>query len=172
MQRFQGFALGVVVGLGVLGVACGDDGGTAEGTTGPEQGSSSSSGEPIVAPSIFAEVDVAVSCSVAGATRVELQATRVGCVDPPPAPCTLPEVPRPVIGEAASCPPEGSPQNLRVELDNAGRYQVEVVTFEGELEQSRVCYGFAGESELVVTEAEIAGNSVFVVAPLDGSPCS
>lgn len=153
--------------LGWLLVGC-EGGGSSGGTTGAQD---ESSGEPIVAPSILGEVDVAVACSVAGATRVELHATRVGCVDPPPAPCTLPEVPRPVVGEGVDCPPEGSPQNLRIELELAGRYQVEAVTLAGETELARVCYGFGGESELLVTEAEIAGNSVLVVAPLDGSPC-
>lgn len=158
----------MVLVLGWLLAACGDDGGTAEGTTGAEESTGS---EPITAPTVLGEVDVAVACSEAGATHVLLRAARTGCVDPPPAPCTLPEVPRPIDGTQAACPPEGSPQTLRVELEVAGRYQVEAVTFAGETELSRVCYGFGGETEVLVTQAEIDGNSVIVTAALDGSPC-
>lgn len=164
----RGLAAATGLALGCLLVACTTDGGTAEGTTGAED---ESSGEPITAPTIVGEVDAAVACSTAGANRVELWATRIGCVDPPPAPCTLPEVPRPIAGESVDCPPPGSPVTLRVELEQAGRYQVEAVILDGDTELSSICYGFAGDAEVLVTEAEIDDNSVVITAPLDGQPC-
>jgi hypothetical protein len=132
---------------------------------------SSSGGVPNTAPTVVAEVDVTAACGQAGATRVELQATRVGCIDPPPAPCTLPEVPRTVLGEGLECPAGASPQALQVELDQTGRYHVEVLTLAGEDEVSRVCFGEAGEVELLVTEARLNSNPTIEVLELDGSPC-
>jgi hypothetical protein len=133
---------------------------------------SSSGGEvPNAAPTVVAEVDVTAACGQAGATRVELHATRVGCIDPPPAPCTLPEVPRPIVGEGLDCPAAPSPQALRVELTQTGRYHVEVLTWAGEDEVSRVCFGEDGEVELLITEAYIDGKPTLEVDELDGSSC-
>jgi hypothetical protein len=133
---------------------------------------STSAGEvPNTAPTVVAEVDVTTACSGAGATRVELHATRVGCIDPPPAPCTLADPPRPKVGEGLDCPAAASPHDLRVELTQTGRYHVEVLTLAGEAEVSRVCFGEAGEPELLITEARINGKPTIEVAALDGSPC-
>lgn len=155
-------------------VGCGgDDGGGGDGgSTTMATDASSSGGElPNAAPTVLAEVDVTAACSGAGATRVELHATRVGCIDPPPAPCTLPEVPRATVGEGVECPANASPQALRVELTQTGRYHVEVLTLAGEAEVSRVCFAEAGDPELLITEARINGKPTIAVAELDGSPC-
>jgi hypothetical protein len=133
---------------------------------------SSSGGEvPNVAPTVVAEVDVTAACGQAGATRVELHATRVACIDPPPSPCTLPEPPRPTVGEGLNCPAAASPQALSVELTQTGRYHVEVLTLAGEAEVSRVCFGEGGEAELLITEARINGKPTLDVDELDGSAC-
>ncbi len=132
----------------------------------------SSGGEvPNTAPTVVAEVDVEAACGQAGATRVELHATRFSCINPPPAPCTLPDPPRPVVGEGIDCPAAASPQELRVELTQTGRYHVEVLTLAGSDELSRVCYGEGGEVELLITEARINAKPTLEVAELDGSGC-
>jgi len=165
-----GFALACLL---VVSVGCGDDGGGGNGgsTTMTTDASSSSGGVPNAAPTVVAQADVTAACGQAGATRVELQATRVGCIDPPPAPCTLPEELRPVVGDGLECPVDASPQELAVELTQTGRYHVEVVTLAGEADLSRVCFGEAGETELLITEARLNGKPTIDVAELDGSPC-
>jgi len=167
-----GFALVCLLfGSGAAG-GCGDDGGGDGGsTTMAMEASSSSGGVPNTAPTVVAEVDVTAACGQAGATRVELQATRVGCIDPPPAPCTLAEPPRPVVGEGLECPVDASPQTLRVELTQTGRYHVEVTTLAGEDEVSRVCFGEGGEVELLINEARLNGKPTIDVTELDGSAC-
>lgn len=123
------------------------------------------------APTVAALVDVAAACSMSGATRVELHATRVGCAKPLPAPCTLPEVPRVTVGEGVDCPTADSPQTLRVELTQTGRYHVEVVTLAGEDELSAVCWGQGGEIELLVDDDQLAQMPTITVEALDGSAC-
>jgi hypothetical protein len=136
-----------------------------------EASSSGSIEPPNAAPTVVAEVDVTAACGAAGTTRVELQATRVACIDPLPSPCTLPEIPRPIVGEGVDCPAAASPEGLRVELTQTGRYHVEVVTFEGDVESSRVCFGEAGEVELLITDERIDGKPTIEVDALDGSAC-
>lgn len=167
-----GGGLGLIC-LLVGAIGCGDDGGSGDGGSSTAATDASSSGGEAanVAPTVLAAVDVTAACSQAGATRVELQATRVACIDPPPAPCTLPEPPRPLVGEGVDCPAAASPQELRVELTQTGRYSVEVLTLAGESEVSRVCYGEGGEAELLITEARLNAKPTLEVAELDGSPC-
>lgn len=135
------------------------------------QASSDDGALPNAAPTVVAEVDGTAACGQAGATRVELQATRISCIDPPPAPCTLPEQPRPLVGEGLDCPSAVAAQELRVELEQTGRYHVEVVTLAGTAELSRVCFGEGGEVELLITEARINGKPTLDVTELDGSSC-
>jgi hypothetical protein len=166
--------IGTVVAFWVvcLLVGCGDDGGGGDGGSSTMAMEASSGGEPPnAAPTVVAEVDVTAACGAAGATRVELQATRVGCIDPLPAPCTLPEIPRVTVGDGVDCPAAASPEDLRVELTQTGRYHVEVVTLAGDVEASRVCFGEAGEVELLITDARIDGKPTIEVAELDGSAC-
>lgn len=165
------YRLGLTLALGWLLVGCGDDGGTpAAGSTGIEVGSSTGE-EPLPeAPLAVSEVDLAVACGVAGATRVELHATRVGCVNPPPAPCTVADPPREDIGLVVDCPASAS-RTFYVELPMAGRYHVELVTYGGEEELARECYGRDGEAELLVTAEEIDGNANVSVESIDGSAC-
>ena len=173
-------AIGIVGGVWVVGflVGCGDDGGGGDSGSSTSSTSStmaieaSSSSEAVnAAPTVVAEVDVTAACGAAGATRVELHATRVACIDPLPAPCTLPEIPRVTVGEGVDCPAAASPEDLRVELTQTGRYHVEVVTFAGTIEASRACFGEAGEVELLITDARIDGKPTIEVAELDGSAC-
>lgn len=157
----------------LVGVACGDDGSGDGGTTAPtdSSGGQTTDQTPNVAPTVVAEVDVTAACGGAGATRVELHATRVACINPPPAPCTLPATPRPTVGEGVDCPAEASPQSLRVELEQTGRYHVEVLTLAGETELQRVCHGENGETELLITAERLDAKPTLMVDPLDGSAC-
>lgn len=164
--------LGLVGSIGVAG-GCGDDGSGDGGTSTSVGDASSSGGEPAnAAPVVEAEVDVTAACGLAGATRVELHATRVGCVNPPPAPCTLPNPPRATVGDGVDCPGDASPQSLQVELSQAGRYHVEVLTLGGTDELRRVCFGEDGDDELLVDEARFEAKPTVTVAVLDGLPCS
>ncbi|MEM7154079.1 MAG: hypothetical protein AAF799_14610 [Myxococcota bacterium] len=162
---------GLTLALGWLLVGCGDDGGSVEmGSTGIEA-SSSSGEEPLPeAPLAIGEIDIATGCALEGATRVELHATRVGCVNPPPAPCTVTEPPRSDAGEGVDCPAAAS-ETLYVEIPMAGRYHFEAVTLAGEEELSRECYGRDGEAEVLVTADEIEQNVMVAVESLDGSAC-
>lgn len=157
---------------GVL-VACGDDGGSTgeSGGIDPDDGGASTTGAPLEpAPRVVTEADVAAACGMAGATRVELHATRIGCENPPPAPCTLPDPPRAEIGDGVDCPSTSSPVTMRVELVSTGRYNVELVTFAGETELSRVCQGI-DSSELLVTEEQIAADATIEVVALSDHAC-
>jgi hypothetical protein len=160
-----GFALACLL------VGCGDDGGGAGGSTTAAMDASSGGSVPNAAPTVVAEVDVTAACGAAGATRVELHATRFACIDPLPAPCTLAEPPRPTVGEGVGCPAATSPEVLHVELTQTGRYHVEVLTLAGEAEVSRVCFGEGGAVELLVDDARLADKPTIEVERLDGSPC-
>jgi len=123
------------------------------------------------APVIVAvQADVPVACTRAGATRVELHATRFGCVNPPPAPCTIAEPLRPTVGEGVDCA-GASVQDLRVELTQAGRYRVEVVTLGGEDSLFASCWGEAGETELLVDDERFAANPTIEVELVQQSAC-
>jgi hypothetical protein len=164
--RIGGFALVCLL------VGCGDDGGGGDGgSTTMAMDATTDVEVPNTAPTVVAEVDVTTACSGAGATRVELHATRVGCIDPPPAPCTLPDPPRATVGEGIDCPAASSPLDLRVELTQTGRYHVEVLTLAGESEVSRVCFGEAGDPELLINDARLNGKPTIVLAQLGGSSC-
>jgi len=123
------------------------------------------------APTVVATVDLTAACGEAGVTRVELQGTRVACIDPPPAPCTVPNPPRPTLGTSVMCPAASSPMELQVELTAEGRYHVEVVSWAGTTEQSRVCWGETDDVEVLITEARINGKPTIEVMELDGEPC-
>ncbi len=163
--RFRGFALVCLLS------GCGDDGSSGEGgSTGPEPAGSSTGTPMNTAPVVMAmQADVAVACTREGATRVELHATRVGCVNPPPAPCTI--APRPTVGEGVDCPPDDSPVDLGVELTQAGRYEVEVVTLAGEDELFASCWGEDGGTEMFVDDERFAANPTIEVTLVEQSPC-
>lgn len=160
--------------LGLL-VGCGDDEGSGGGgSSGSTTMSVDSSTGPVMmntAPTVAAMVDVAAACSMSGATRVRLQATRVGCVNPPPAPCTLPQIPQVVEGDGVDCPATDSPQTLRVEFSQTGRYHVEVVTLAGDEVVSAVCWGEGGEVELLIDDERLQQLPTIDVEILDGSAC-
>src|SRR5688572_12344383 len=88
--------------------ACSDDDGGDDVGDGPAttDASTGSTGEPApmnAQPTLEARVDAAAACA-AGASALELRATKIGCVDPPPAPCTLPNPPRTDVGDPLACP--------------------------------------------------------------------
>ena len=102
---------------------------------------------------------------------MELHAARVGCASPPPAPCTLPEIPRVTVGDGVDCPAPDSPQTLRVELTQTGRYHVEVVTRAGEEELAAVCWAESGAMEVLIDDARLEDRPTIAVERLDGSAC-
>lgn len=165
-----------ILGLGLCGLllACGGDDGSTEdeATTAASTGSSSTGTVvPNTAPTVQAEADVGTACQVAGATRVELHATRVGCVNPPPAPCTLPNPLRATIGDGVDCPADSSPVTLRVELEAAGRYHVEVVSVAGDDVLGRVCHGVDAQAELLVESDAFDSLPTIEVTSLGGAAC-
>lgn len=155
-----------------LSPGCGDDGGSSTDTTGtlPGTSSGSSTGDAGI-PVVTTSADVAAVCGLAGVTRVELQATRVGCVSPPPAPCTLPNPLRTTIGDAVTCPADASPVTLSVDITMAGRHAIELVGWEGEMERVRMCHSIDAERELLVDNEAFDAGEMFSVTLLDTDPC-
>ena len=66
-------------------------------------------------------------CDGVGVVGAQLQAVQVGCESPPPAPCTMPADPPPILGDLLSCPITDPEVTLGVRIERAARYQVEVV---------------------------------------------
>lgn len=147
------------------------DPGTTTAATDAPTGSTSAagSGTPGLV-SFFGDVATAPACDTVGAVAVQWQATRVGCVDPPPAPCTLPGTPRPVEGDLMTCPQTDASVLLGVEVEQSGRYIVEAVLQLTSDEPEPECYADAGVTEIIVTDEQIAAGAVVMVTPT-GSPC-
>lgn len=158
--------------LETSGTSTGDDSATDPGATTMDEATSSTSeggGTPGVV-SFLGEVATAPACNTAGAVAVQWQATRVGCVDPPPAPCTLPGTPRPIEGDLTSCPQTDQAVLLGVEIEQSGRYIIEAVLQLTAAEPEPECYANAGVTEIVVTDEQIAAGAVVMVTPT-GAPC-
>jgi hypothetical protein len=155
-----------------IAAACGDDGGEASDTgagsssTGTDE--SSSGGVPNAFPTIEAVVDAAALCG-GGADSIEIRATRVGCEDPPPAPCTLPNPPMVEVGDQLACPSDETAAALRAEIMIKGRYNVEVATITGTSE-SVECFADGPEAPVLVSEGQLASKPTIAVSGL-GEPC-
>jgi hypothetical protein len=148
-------------------LAPGDDGSTA---TVADAGDETSTGSDNDLPTMEAVVDAAVACSPGEALALQLVATRIGCVKPPPSPCTLPDPPTRYLGTLVECPANETALPLRVGVEQTGRYHVEsVLSLEGGTE-IRECYREGDELEVIIDDGRLANRPTITVTPA-GEPC-
>ncbi|WAS96169.1 hypothetical protein [Nannocystis punicea] len=151
----------------VLAVACGDDG---DATT--ESGSSTTM-TPGATPGeveIVGQVDVIDLCGTNGATAVSFRATKVGCEQAKPAPCTIKVDPfEEVVGDAATCPASQNAADMRVVVKSAGRWQIEARALTDTGYVGR-CFGPGTEEVTLVTKAQVEAGASIPVSPRAG-PC-
>lgn len=142
----------------------GDEGGSSTGEGGATTGAVDA--EPHV---YFAgKVDVVDLCGVQGANVVSFRAAKVGCAKP--GPCTIKTNPYQMfVGEAATCPSGQTYLDMKVRVEEAAKYQVEVRTLTDSGHLSR-CYGVGGAATLMVTEEQLAAGETIHVGPI-GGPC-
>jgi hypothetical protein len=150
-------------------MACGDDGGAST-----ESGSSGSTTAPPGATpgevEVVAQVDVIDLCGTNGATTVSLRATRVGCEQAPPAPCTIKVDPyEEVVGDAATCPASQNSAEMRVVVGSAGRWHIEARALTDTGYVGR-CFGPGKEEVTLVTKAQVEAGATIAVTPRSG-PC-
>ena len=147
-------ALSVVLAAAVAGCSP-----TADGETEGGPGSADPGIVLLVAPVPTA------ACDTVGATVVQWQATRIGCVEGPPAPCTLPAEPRPAVGDRFDCPRTDPTVLLGVELETPGRYQAEALVELTAAPAESECYRVEGGLDFVVTEDMIAAGTLLMAEP-------
>ena len=170
-NRHWAFALASSL-LFALPSGCGDDGGEMEDTAaGATEASGESTGAPSTntAPIFEATVDAAAACT-AGASALELRATRFACADPPPAPCTLPNPLRTDVGDRVECPSTESDVPLRLEVSSAGHFYVEVVTIAADGSEVGECRSDTTDPDVFVAKDAFDTNPTIAVASLS-SPC-
>ena len=170
--------LGLVLVLVCASSGCGDDespSADGDSTTGGEEAlesseSTSTPGSDNELPTMEAVVDAAAACSQGDATALRFVATRIGCVRPPPAPCTLPDPPKQYAGTAVDCPSSDTALPLRVGVDQTGRYHVESVLVLEDGSERRDCHREGGEVEVIIDDGRLANRPTIEVSP-SGQPC-
>jgi len=163
------------VGLALAGlVACGgdDDGGDEgvaadSGTMGAAGGSESSGGSGNDLPTVEIEIDASATCGADGSLLI--RATQVGCVSAT-GPCTLPMTPPVYEGDTLACPSSEAAATMRVGIEKAGRYNVELVTIAADGTESTECLSDRDDPELIVDDSAFNTNRTIPVMSLDG-PC-
>lgn len=143
-----------------------------DGEAGDEAGGSSSettgAGEP--GARVVGQVDVIDLCGVNGAHVVSLRATKVGCEQGPPAPCTIRTDPyEEVVGDAATCPASNNSLDMAVVIESPGRYQIEARALTDNGHVGR-CFGPDGGTETLVTSEQVAARATIAVSSRAG-PC-
>lgn len=153
----------------VLVVACGGEDGEAGDTT-ASTGAAETPGATPGEVEIVGQVDVIDLCGTNGATVVSFRATKVGCEQGPPAPCTIKVDPyEEVIGDAATCPASQNSAEMRVVVESAGRWQVEARALTDSGHVGR-CFGPGTEAVTLVTKAQVEAGARIPVSPRAG-PC-
>jgi hypothetical protein len=110
-------------------------------------------------------------CDAVGVVGVQIQAVKVGCEQPPPAPCTLPSEPTPIDGDTISCPITDPTVTLGVRIEAAAEYQVEVVTDRAPDAATRECFAeSAMQTSVLVTsvDLDVAAQKMLIGT---GAPC-
>lgn len=163
------------VGWAILGlVACGgdddggDDGGAVDSGTMGVGATESSGGSGNDLPTVEIEIDASATCGADGSLL--LRATQVGCVSPPPAPCTMPMTPPVYEGDTIACPSTEAAATMRVGIEKAGRYNVELVTVAGDGTESTECFSDRDDPELIVDDSAFNTNRTIPAMSL-GGPC-
>lgn len=155
-----------------LAVGCGDDGDGGDDLPagdGIDPSGGADGAEDNDAPTLRAVVDASAECGSDG--TLFARATLIGCVDPPPAPCTVPEPPRVYMSDAVECPADSSSETLRVEVALPGRYNVEVVAAAADGSESAQCWSDSSETEVIVDEAAFDDNPTIDTSALGSGPC-
>jgi hypothetical protein len=169
-----GLCLAVLSGLPACGQEDGDPVAEETSTTGTEASAtdetSSTSGSDNELPTMEAVVNLASGCAIDGATGVSFVATRVGCLKPPPSPCTLPDPPTRYTGTVIDCPASEGDVTLQVGVPQTGRYHVETVLAHEDGTQVRECYVDGDTVEVIVDDGRLANRPTIEVSPL-GHPC-
>jgi len=151
----------------VLVAACGGDG---DETTDSDGTTTTAAGATPGEVEIVGQVDVIDLCGTNGATAVSFRATRVGCEQEPPAPCTIKIDPyEEVVGSAATCPASQNAAEMRVVVTNAGRWQVEARALTDTGYVGR-CFGPGTEEVTLVTKAQVEAGASIAVTSRAG-PC-
>ncbi len=105
-----------------------------------------------------------------GATQVRIRARKVGCIPPPPAPCTLPQQIPDIDGDARACPGAGG-AGFAVSVDAPGRYYVDLVRTLPDGTQDTLCLeDGSGEVLHDVTTDDLDAGAMRVLA-LGSGPC-
>lgn len=160
----------LVTGTVALVVACGDDVGDGEATTGTGGSSTTAAPETPGEVRIVGQVDVIDLCGVSGATQISFRATRVGCEPGPPAPCTIQVNPyEEIVGAAASCPGSQNAAEMAVVVRSSGRYHIEAraLTESGYVGR---CFGPGTEEVTRVTKDQVEAGATIPVTSRAG-PC-
>lgn len=119
---------------------------------------------------LLGTLDPNAFCDMPQVVSIQVQATRIGCVSGPPAPCTLPADPQPVAGDTRSCPVTDPEIVLGVDVTAAGRYHFEALGPGTAGGQTRRCLAVDGDLEIVVADADLeAAASIFATAT--DAPC-
>jgi len=171
--RGWGWSIGVaLVALSCGGDDGGDTGAVGTGIVGTSTGAAESStgDEPNVLPTVEITANPSTSCRDDG--ELVLRATRIGCVSPPPAPCTLPTVAKTFEGETVACPSMETSDVMRVELPQTGRYFIDLVHTAADGTETARCYAEDGEAELIIDDERLAANPTIVAEKLGANPCS
>lgn len=166
------FRTGIVCSLACVFMAvagCGDDGLEPEssGSTSLAPGDSSSGGVPNSLPTLQVEVAAADACGSASA--LEIRATRFGCVEPPPAPCTLTSPLRTEVGDRLACPFDGEGV-FRLPVELSGRYYVELVTVAADASESSQCLT-QGPTDFVLVEDAAFESNPTIALTAQADPC-
>lgn len=101
---------------------------------------------------------------------VQVQALQVGCEHPPPAPCTMPSDPEPILGDMVSCPLTDD-VTLGVRIELAAEYQVSVVADRSPEDPTTECFAEnAMQTSVRVTSVDLDVQAQKMLVAL-GSAC-
>lgn len=98
-------------------------------------------------------------CDDPAVVSVELQAVKVGCEDPLPAPCTVPSNPEPVVGDRVSCPITDNSVTLGVRVELAAVYQVEAVLDRSPDAADGLCFGAEEPTRVLVSTEDLEAHA-------------
>lgn len=160
-----------------LATGCSDDTGDGGGDTGSAATAgastaavdSSGGANNNVLPTVEIELDPSTACGADGSLL--LRATLVGCVSPPPAPCTLPDPPRVYDGDTVACPATETAATMRVQIEQAGRYHVELAAVAADGTETAQCYAEADDADLIVEKEALDTNPTIAATPLGSGGC-
>jgi len=137
---------------------------------GGDDGASGTSGTGAPAGFVTFEIAPGDPACLPDDAQILLRARKVGCIPPPPAPCTLPQTIPEIFGPAAACPTD-APTPLAVVVEEPGRYHVDLVHRASGGDDTYVCLEDAAGAALHdVTTDDLDAGRTFTLQPGAG-PC-